>query len=146
MKTKLVFKRFIANFIDTFLGLQIFMTITIFLLAFMITFGLIRDYKKIYMILYAVVANLVIPLFKDIFGRSLGKKILGITIIDSKTNSRPKRWKLVLRNIFMPIPLFLEGVVCLATGKKIGDHIFGLDVVSVPEEKKRNKKRKSKKR
>ena len=74
MKTKLVLKRFIANFIDTFLGLQSFMTITIFLLAFMITFGLIHDYKKIYMILYAVVANLVIPLFKDIFGRSLGKK------------------------------------------------------------------------
>lgn len=46
----------------------------------------------------------------------------------------------------MPIPLFVEGFVCFATGKKIGDHIFGLDVVSVPEEKKRNKKRKSKKR
>lgn len=40
----------------------------------------------------------VLILLRDLFGRSLGKKILGLELLDSQGN-KPKLWKRILRNI-----------------------------------------------
>ena len=53
-------------------------------------------------------------------GRSLGKRILGLTITDIKTGSAPKKTSLLLRNIFLFI-VHIDFAVMLITGLTIGD-------------------------
>ncbi len=53
-------------------------------------------------------------------GRSLGKRIMGLTILDKKTGATPKKTTLFIRNIFLFI-VHIETVIMLVTGLTLGD-------------------------
>ena len=67
--------------------------------------------------------------FKDVFGRSLGKRIMGIRITEG--GKTPKVWKRIVRNL----STVLGGVEFLvfllrSDHRKLMDVLLGLDVVS----------------
>ena len=67
--------------------------------------------------------------FKDVFGRSLGKRIMGIRITEG--GKTPKVWKRIVRNL----STVLGGVQFLvfllrSDHRKLMDVLLGLDVVS----------------
>ncbi len=53
-------------------------------------------------------------------GRSLGKRIFGLTILDQRTGTAPEKGTLVLRNLFLFI-VHIEAIVMLITGRTLGD-------------------------
>ena len=61
-------------------------------------------------------------------GRSLGKRIMGLTVISKITGEAPKKSELVLRNIFVPI-VQIEAIIMLATGLSLGDRVAHTVVV-----------------
>ena len=67
--------------------------------------------------------------FKDVFGRSLGKRVMGIRITEG--GKTPKVWKRIVRNL----STVLGGVEFLvfllrSDHRKLMDVLLGLDVVS----------------
>ncbi len=62
-------------------------------------------------------------------GRSLGKRMLGLVILDIKTATKPKLHKTVLRDLFFFL-FQIDGVVLLASGKSIGDYVAHTVVVN----------------
>ncbi len=69
-------------------------------------------------------------LFKDcLFGRSLGKLICGLTILNSETGEKAAFGSLILRNITYVI-VQIEGIIVLVNkGKRLGDSIAKTQVV-----------------
>ncbi len=63
-------------------------------------------------------------------GQSLGKKIFGLTVLDKETLSTPKKWQLILKNVFLFI-YPIDGIVLLITGESLGNKIT--DTVVVPK-------------
>lgn len=65
----------------------------------------------------------VMLLFRDIFGKSLGKLLLGITIIDFKTGKKANVWQRILRQLTLPI-IAAEMIVVISTKDKrrLGDY------------------------
>lgn len=53
-------------------------------------------------------------------GRSLGKRIMGLTVLDKQTGEMPKKSALFVRNIFIFI-IQIEIVIMLITGLTLGD-------------------------
>ena len=53
-------------------------------------------------------------------GRSLGKRILGLTVLDKRTGQVPKKSSLLSRNIFLLI-FHIDAVVMFITGLTLGD-------------------------
>lgn len=84
---------------------------------------------------------LVILLFPAIFvlrdvllnGRSLGKRCLGLVVLDKKSGERASRKQCLLLNLFFFIGS-IDAIVLLASGLSVGDRIAGT-VVTQKEEK-----------
>ncbi|MBP5519353.1 MAG: RDD family protein [Treponema sp.] len=73
----------------------------------------------------------ILLVFKDVFRNgSLGKKIMKLKIIDSKTNKNASVGKRILRNITW-ILSWIEFIVYLTTNKRIGDRLAKTDVVQI---------------
>lgn len=53
-------------------------------------------------------------------GRSLGKRIMKLYILDKTTLQRPRTSQLILRNVFVPLYL-IDGILLLSTGRSLGD-------------------------
>ena len=68
--------------------------------------------------------------FRDILlgGRSIGKRIFRLYIVDNRTNELPKRKKLIIRNLFFSIAP-AEFIVLLITGRSLGDWITNTSVI-----------------
>lgn len=62
-------------------------------------------------------------------GRSLGKRIFGLTIIDRKSGNAPAKKQLILRNIFLFI-YNIDAIVLMVRGISIGDSVAQTLVVS----------------
>ena len=72
----------------------------------------------------------VIIVCRDVFGRSLGKWIMRLKIVQTNTFEKPPVKKLLLRGILIPIAPF-DAIGVLLTGKaRPIDRYLGLDVVS----------------
>lgn len=71
--------------------------------------------------------------FKDAFKcGSIGKKILKLTIIDTRNKQKASVGKRILRNITW-IFSWIEFIVYAASGKRIGDMLAKTDVVPISE-------------
>ena len=74
---------------------------------------------------------------KDFFqGRSIGKRVIGITVRDlPNSNITPGKLRLFLRNIFLIIwPV--EIIMLLVTGRRIGDFLIKTQVIRMNSESK----------
>lgn len=88
--------------------------------------------------------------FHDIigFGRSLGKRIMGLVIVDKRTAKPTKMWKKLLKNLaftgvwfMIPAFVYVNLLVILIRGQSIDDSVVGTVVLK----KERHKRKKSKK-
>ncbi len=68
-------------------------------------------------------------LLKDVFGRSPGKMILGLYIVDDNTGRKPKAWKLMLRNLLLPLWIIDGGICLFTTGRRLADIVLKVRVV-----------------
>ena len=119
----MLIKRFVAFLIDVII---IFVIFTV-----MITIVVEWLYP---LIPYVVLSFLCVPfVLKDVFGRSLGKKIMNIKLIDETTGDTPKLWKRICRNLLFEA-WFLEGFMLILypqlKGKKLLDQALSLTHVS----------------
>lgn len=84
-----------------------------------------------------IVAFIVLPIFKDcvLGSTSIGKFIVGLKVVNAKTNQRPAFGQLILRNLTFYIP-FADMITVLVTkNQKLGDIIAGTKVVNKKEAK-----------
>ena len=65
-------------------------------------------------------------------GRSLGKRIFRLFVVDKNTLQRPSLVKLFFRGVFV-FALEADGIIMLATGNAIADMVFGSMVLSKKE-------------
>lgn len=71
-------------------------------------------------------------LSRDVFGRSLGKFIMGLQIIDTKTNSRANSDQRLLRNITTPFTIIEVLIyICRNDNKRLGDVLAGTSVEEI---------------
>lgn len=85
--------------------------------------------------------------FHDIigFGRSLGKRIMGLIIVDKRTAKSTKMWKKLLRNLaftgiwfIIPAFVYVNMFVILIRGQSIDDSIVGTVVLKKERRKRKN--------
>ncbi len=75
-----------------------------------------------------------VMIFRDALGKSIGKKILGLEIVNYKNKCRPKRIQLILRNITSFImPLEFIFVLFRSDRRRIGDLIAGTEIIRKSE-------------
>ena len=77
------------------------------------------------------VIGIVCFILRDVIGggRSLGKKIMKLDVIDKKTSDKAKVSQKILRNIFFII-VWIDGIVMLTSGQSIGDTVASTAVIS----------------
>lgn len=87
-------------------------------------------------LLFFVMLFPVILVFRDVIfaGRSIGKRIFGLHIIDKRTNEPVSVGKRIIRNLFFFI-YPVDGIILLATKESIGDKIAKTIVVKKDKEK-----------
>lgn len=126
------FKRLLAAAIDWYLsGLPA--------LAYALFLRMIEP-QPVHLILFAVfvIGFPVCFVFRDrLFkGRSPGKRLLGLTIIDRRTCAAPSHNQLVTKNIFFPLSA-IDWILLLVTGQSLGEQATKTAVVplaNVPED------------
>lgn len=87
----------------------------------------------VFLILLLILLFLLLVCFRDwLFrGRSLAKRLLGLTVYDKKTLSAPRKGQLTTRNLFTVIlSFFIDGILLLAIGETVGDMVAGTTVLS----------------
>lgn len=68
-----------------------------------------------------------------IFGRrSLGKRLLGLIVIDRQTGEVAKPSKRIFRNLFLPL-MQIDVFVMLFSGSSVGDRVAGAAVITVKD-------------
>ena len=120
VKTKIF--RLIGAFIDwTLTGFA-----TLFMIALVLTCSKIEDAHianpSLLLILLLMLSYPTCFVLRDLIfgGRSLGKRILGLTILDKQTGEAPKKSALFVRNLFLFI-VHVDAVMMLVTGLTLGD-------------------------
>ena len=63
-------------------------------------------------------------------GRSLGKRILGLTVVNKQTGEAPKKSQLLLRNLLSVFILHIDAIIMLVTGLSLGDRLAHTVVIS----------------
>lgn len=118
-------RRFFAFWLDVL----IIALIPVFYMMYALTTTDPENMTNIFLSLFPFVMiwALLFALLRDITGRSLGKRAMGIRIISTKEEKVP-RWKLIVRNVTTPIwPI--EGIAVLVSGRRIMDRMLGLELV-----------------
>ncbi len=124
------FRRLLAFLIDwNIVGFTVMVTAIVLLI-------LLRDYLSAGetwagLILFGF--TLTYPVFvilRDVIfgGRSIGKKIAGLVILDRQTGMLAKKGKRLVRNLFLPI-YEVDAIVMLISGSTIGDRVGGTVVI-----------------
>ncbi len=133
-KTSVKFKRILAFILDwNILGFAVLLLLALELYFFDAN-GLMSNPPQLpiticiplTMLLYPVLVILRDFIFK---GRSLGKRIMGLVILDLKTATKPKLSKTILRDIFFFL-YQVDVIVMLVSGKSIGDYLAHTVVVN----------------
>ena len=122
-------KRIVAGIFDFFIIALIYeIPFVIFIMLPLIT-GQISSDIVIKRALYCTLFALLLLIFKDIFKNgSIGKRIMKLEIIDSKTQEKALLTKRILRNVTWVLS-FIEVIFRIASDKRIGDRIAGTEVV-----------------
>lgn len=123
-------KRIIAGIID-FIIIAVIYEIPFFILIILpLIAGGLSSINMIDRIFFCTLIALFLLIFKDVFKKgSVGKQIMKLEIIDIKTNEKAFLSKRILRNLTWFLS-FVEVIVLMATGKRIGDRIAGTEVVA----------------
>lgn len=84
-------------------------------------------------ILLTVFVMLLFPLLvslRDLIfgGRSIGKRIFGLTVLNRQTAEKAKAWQIFVRDIFF-FAVQVDWIVMLGTGRSIGDFVANTAVV-----------------
>ena len=88
-------------------------------------FGVVGDMESPLFFILTLLSILLYPVcfvLRDLIwgGRSLGKRITGLVVLDKNTAAKPKKWQLIVRNIFLFI-LHVDSIVMLVRGQSLGD-------------------------
>lgn len=74
--------------------------------------------------------GLTLFILRDIFGKSLGKYLLGMTIVDSKTQNKVKFYQRLLKNITAPLSIIeIPMIIFAKDNKRIGDRLAKTEIV-----------------
>ncbi len=94
------------------------------------------DLKTVILPVGGFIAAVAMLLVKDVFGRSIGKRIVGLKIVTNSGDAVPK-WKLVLRNVTTFFWTFELIVAVLSDeNKRLTDMMLGIKVIKIPNLKK----------
>lgn len=133
MKFKILLRRSLAAIIDIVLSFFIFaysLTLSVIVIPHNEQTGMILEKYKPFIMAGMAVYSFLPMLFKDIFGVSLGKLIMGLKIVNADdAAAKVKLWKRVVRNLTLVIS-DIEFIFILITGKRISDKLLHLKVVS----------------
>ena len=78
-------------------------------------------YDNIY---YVIISCMSLLLFRDIFGKSLGKFLLGLEVTNELDGKRARFSQRILKNITIPITMVeIIVIICNKDHKKIGDRL-----------------------
>ncbi len=123
-------KRIVAFVIDWNLCLMPFIAI-IFLLTPLIQSEPIMLVIYVLLFFLMIFASLTIFVLRDIIfkGRSIGKRIFKLHIIDNATRQEASAGKKALKNLFFFI-YPIDGIVLLASGSSIGNYVTNTEVIS----------------
>lgn len=120
VKTKIF--RLIGACIDwSLIGLVVIIAVS-FLITFFKSSNDSLSAAQVLSVLFLILSYPVCFVLRDLIfgGRSLGKRIMGLTVLDKQTGEVPKKRALFLRNIFIFI-IQIEGMIMLITGLTLGD-------------------------
>lgn len=119
-KTKIF--RLIAAVIDWNITGAVTMLSVIFFMIVLLAAGASLTGPSALLVMFLILGYPVGFMLKDLLfgGRSLGKRIMGLTVLDKTTGATPKKTVLFLRNIFLII-IQVEAIVMLITGLTLGD-------------------------
>ena len=125
-------KRVVAFLIDWNLGF-----IPAFVLTFLLSTVAVEESLELLLVGLIMVVfclSLALIAFRDFVfgGRSIGKRIFGLVVVDKDTMKKAAGWKIAFRGIFFFL-YYVDGVLMLASGKSIGDMAFGTLVLSQKE-------------
>jgi len=83
-------------------------------------------------LLFIILAFPVCFVLRDLLlgGRSLGKRILRLAILSTKTGDVPQKTQLFMRNVISIFVIHIDAIIMLATGLSIGDRAAHTVVVS----------------
>ena len=89
-----------------------------------------------YGVILGILGFLLLPVVRDAVcgGASVGKRIVGLKVVDGKTGNKPSLKQLLLRNLFFYFVAF-DAIVILYRHKKtgkgmsLGDEVSGTDIV-----------------
>lgn len=124
---KVKMKRFLAFIIDwNLIGLSVIILLSSFLDSVTI------DTSNLKMLFSLSIMSLfpILLILRDLImgGRSLGKRITGLIVLDKNTGDVAKPIKLFVRNLFLFL-VQIDAVILLASGSSIGDRIANTVVV-----------------
>ena len=124
---KLLFKRGLAFWIDA--------ACAVFVCAFV--YFILADFIYIDQGIFNTIALPTLTIFRDISGRSIGKKITKLYVVSSEGNKQVKTRQLILRNITTPIIVF-EGIRMILKENHIrwGDLLAKTEVCYKPDNSK----------
>ena len=129
MNNKVFFQRIIAWIIDWNLSCLPWLLYTIIFMDML-------KYPSILNMGYLLILMLLVSLFPIVFvfrdlifkGRSIGKRIFGLHILDKNTNEPASVKQKIIRNLFFFI-YPVDGIVLIATKESIGDKVVNTVVV-----------------
>lgn len=108
----------------------------IFIAMPIMTFIEDTDLKTVILPVGGFILAVAMLLVKDVFGRSIGKRIVGLKIVTNSGDAVPK-WKLVLRNVTTFFWTFELIVAVLSDeNKRLTDMMLGIKVIKIPNLKK----------
>ncbi len=119
-KTKI--RRLLAALIDwNVIGFAVLFVIS-FIVAFIKSSSTSLSTPSLFLVLLLMLSYPVCFVLRDLIfgGRSLGKRIMGLMVLDKQTGDAPKKNALFIRNIFIFI-IQVEAVIMLVTGLTLGD-------------------------
>lgn len=125
------FKRILAFLIDwNITGIPIFLISS--LIVVILETNNVADWITGWCMLFLILLFPIGVILRDFIwkGRSIGKRITGLCVLDMQTGERPKFLKLVARSIFFML-MYIDGIIMLVSGKSIGDRVAHTVVVSV---------------
>ncbi len=123
-------KRAAAWFIDwNIIGLTVLFVVSLLLEPILLGENPASDGIYILSFIVILMYPVTFALRDLIFGRSIGKRIMGLTVLDIRTGEPAKRLQKFARGLFMFLMQF-DFVVMLISGKSIGDYVAHTVVVS----------------
>lgn len=134
LTTNVRIKRLFANLIDWNLSGAPTITIMSSLSFFMFSNGGVEDdigFIIMFVMLALMAIWMVLFVLRDFIwkGRSLGKRIFGLIVIDRNSGEKASKKQLALRNVFFFVEQ-IDGIIMLVRGISIGDSVAQTLVVS----------------